>query len=109
MRKRMKNAARATLQDLVDIGVDTKFTKKELNELGVKVPEIRMTPSRIKRLRKKLSLSQAVFAKILNVSLSSVRQWEIGVRNPNGSAKVLLEILERDEHALDFRINRNDA
>ena len=105
----MKEAARETIQGLVDLGVETKFTKKELDELGVKPKAIKMTPARIKKLRKALAVSQSVFAHMLNVSLSTIRQWEIGVRNPTGSAKVLLEILERDLHALDFRMRKSAA
>ncbi len=60
-------------------------------------------------VRKQLKVSQSVFARLLNMSLSSVRQWEIGVRNPTGATKVLLELLERNPHLLDFRLNREVA
>jgi len=105
MRKRVKESISETLQDMVNLGVDVKFTKKELKELGVDVSELDMSPGRIQTVRKQLKVSQSVFARLLNVSLSSVRQWEIGVRNPTGATKVLLELLERNPHLLDFRLN----
>ncbi len=106
MRKKMKVALSETLQDMVDLGADVKFTTKELNELGVEVPELDMPPSRIQKVRTQMKVSQSVFARLLNVSLSSVRQWEIGVRNPSGTTKALLELLEKNPHLLDFRLNR---
>jgi len=106
MRNKMKSVLKESLQDLVDLGVDVKFTKKELNDLGVKIPEVQMPPKKIQKIRKSLRISQAVFANLLNVSLSSVRQWEIGARTPTGSTKVLLEMLEKDLHALDYRLKK---
>jgi putative transcriptional regulator len=47
-----------------------------------------------------------VFARLLNVSISSIRQWEQGSRKPTGSAKVLLELLDREPHILDYRIKQ---
>lgn len=40
-------------------------------------------------------LSQAVFASVLNTSLSTVRQWEIGRKQPSGPSLKLLSILEK--------------
>jgi len=49
----------------------------------------------IKALREKLHLSQAMLAAILNTSLSTVRQWEIGIKRPGGTSAKLLDLLER--------------
>jgi putative transcriptional regulator len=40
----------------------------------------------IRALRDRLKLSQAVLATVLNTSLSTVRQWEIGEKHPSGSS-----------------------
>jgi putative transcriptional regulator len=50
-------------------------------------------------------LSQTVFAKLLNVSPSSIRQWEQGKRQPTGATQVLLDLLKRSPHILDYRLN----
>ena len=50
---------------------------------------------KIKTLREKLKLSQAVLAAVLNTSISTVRQWEIGDKHPSGSSLKLLDLLER--------------
>lgn len=98
----IQEALRENLQDLVDAGIKTKFTNKRLKELGVKLPTIKMTPAKIKRIRKSMNLSQAVFAQLLNVSTASVKHWEQGVREPTGPTKVLLDVLRRDPHVLDY-------
>ena len=104
MRKKIKDAIGATVQDLLDAGIGTSFSEKELKTLGVIIPEIKVTAEQIRSIRKKTHLSQSVFAKILNVSISSVRQWEQGSRTPTGSTKVLLDLIDKEPHILDFRI-----
>ncbi len=47
----------------------------------------RITPERIKKLREKLSLSQAQFAALLGVNLHSVNHWENGKTSPRESQK----------------------
>ena len=71
-------------------GIITSFTEKELNALGVKIPDVHLTTSQIKEIRKNLKVSQTVFAQLLNVSPSSIRQWEQGKRQPTGATRVLL-------------------
>jgi putative transcriptional regulator len=102
MASRITNSVRESLQDLVDAGLSTKpFTNKRLKQLGVELPTIKMNPKKIQRIRKSTHLSQAVFAKLLNVSLASIQHWEQGIRQPSGSTKVLLELLNKNPHALD--------
>jgi len=105
MRPSIKKAIGTTVQDMLDSGLKSSFTKKELNLLGVKIPEIVITSTEIKEIREKTNLSQTVFAKLLNVSPSSIRQWEQGKRVPTGSTKVLLELLNKSPHLLDYRIS----
>lgn len=50
---------------------------------------------KIRALRNRYKLSQAVLAMVLNTSLSTVRQWEIGDKHPSGPSLKLLDLLER--------------
>ena len=50
---------------------------------------------RIRALRTRHNISQAVLAAVLNTSLSTVRQWEIGEKRPSGPSLKLLNLLER--------------
>lgn len=104
MRDDMREAIGETVQGLVNLGLPTTFTKKQLDALGVSIPEIEVSANHIREIRKKTRLSQTVFAQALNVSASTVRQWEQGKRSPSGSTKVLLELLQREPHLLDYRI-----
>jgi putative transcriptional regulator len=64
---------------------------------NVKVPE----GVDIQAVRKKLGLSQKAFAFRFGFTLSTVQNWEQGHRQPEGSARVLLKIIEREPEAVD--------
>jgi putative transcriptional regulator len=70
MRNTIKKAISESVQDLIGSGLGTSFTERELHELGVKIPDVRIDPRRIKFIRSKTRVSQSVFAKLLNVGLS---------------------------------------
>ena len=102
----VKVALGSLAQDLIDAGMGSPFTEKELNYYGVKIPQIKtISPKRIKTIRDKVQLSQSVFARLLNVSAASIKQWEQGTRNPTGATRVLLDLLDREPHLLDYRIH----
>jgi putative transcriptional regulator len=104
MRESIKKAIGSTVQDLIMSGIKTSFTERELKELGIEIPEVEVNAKDIQEIREKIKLSQNVFAKVLNVSSSSVRQWEQGKRTPTGSTKVLLELLKKNPNILNYRI-----
>lgn len=52
-----------------------------------------MDAAAIQHLRKTLRLSQRVFARHLNTSVSSVRRWEQGQTRPAGPALKLLNLI----------------
>jgi putative transcriptional regulator len=51
--------------------------------------------AKIRALRARHKLSQAVFASVLNTSLSTIRQWEIGAKHPSGPSLKLLSLLDK--------------
>jgi len=104
MRRSIKHAIGDTVNELIKSNVKTSFTEKELKALGVEIPNVEISAKDIQEIRNKLNLSQSVFAKVLNVSLSSVRQWEQGKRIPSGSTKILLELLKENPNLLNYRI-----
>ncbi len=55
---------------------------------------------RVRALRTNLDLSQAVFARALNVSDKTVKAWEQGSSPPSGATLRLLEMVE--EHPENF-------
>ena len=54
----------------------------------------------IKDIRKKLQVSQVEFALMIGVSTSTLQNWEQGRREPEGPAKALLRIAEKDPEAV---------
>ncbi len=55
-----------------------------------------ITSEGIKLLRERLKVSQAVFAAYLNLSISTIKKWEIGAKKPSGAALKLLNLIERN-------------
>jgi putative transcriptional regulator len=54
----------------------------------------------IKAIRQASSLSQAKFAKLIQVELGTLQNWEQGRRVPTGPARVLLRALEKNPRAV---------
>jgi putative transcriptional regulator len=70
--------------------------KRELRTTVLPDPPQPMDAGGVKRIRRRLNASQAVFAHCLNVSTKLVQAWEGGRRVPVGPALVLLRLAERD-------------
>jgi putative transcriptional regulator len=73
---------------------DISLTIQEFNKLKYPLPK-NYNSKNISELRKKLNVSQAVFAHLLNVKPTTVQKWERGVNCPSGSSSRLLEIFEK--------------
>ena len=52
-----------------------------------------LSPSEIKRIRLREKVSQPVFAKCLNITSSTVKQWEQGEKHPRGTSLKLLNLV----------------
>jgi len=50
----------------------------------------------VQEIRKASGLSQAKFAKIINVQVATLQNWEQGRREPTGPARVLLRAIQND-------------
>jgi len=66
------------------------------------------TPSRsfswegpdVRSLRERHGLSQPKFAAVMGISVGTLRNWEQGRRVPDGSARILLRVVERHPEAV---------
>ena len=54
-----------------------------------------LPPEDIRAIREKSNMSQAVFARLLNVTTGYVSQLERGVKQPTGPALALLHVIRR--------------
>ena len=53
----------------------------------------------VRRVRRKVGLSQVAFARRIGVPVDTVRNWEQGKRMPQGPARALLRIIDRAPEA----------
>jgi putative transcriptional regulator len=53
-------------------------------------------PEMVRETREVIRASQAIFAQFLGVSLSAVRDWEQGIKPPNGAACRLMDEIRRN-------------
>lgn len=58
-------------------------------------PPPELSRAEIAALRKRLKMSQAFFAAVLNVSAKAVQSWEQGIRRPSDAALRMLQVIGR--------------
>ncbi|WP_373867463.1 helix-turn-helix domain-containing protein [Microvirga aerophila] len=54
-----------------------------------------LQPEKIKRIRESAHMSQALFARALNVTTSLVSKWERGEKKPSGPSLKLLALADK--------------
>jgi putative transcriptional regulator len=87
-------AVQETAKGLRAAGVMDQVTLREFDRLCLP-PVEPLSPSRIRKIRQKSRVSQAVFAALLNTSVSTVQKWEIGQKRPSGTALKLLHLVQK--------------
>ena len=73
--------------------VEKKFTVRTV-ELDLEPREY--GPDDVRAVREQLSVSQALFARMLAVSVETVQGWEQGLRKPQPIARRLLDMIKAD-------------
>ena len=66
----------------------------EGKDIGAKV--FKPTEIDVKKLRKKVGMTQVDFAATFGISVGTLRHWERGDRSPRGPALVLLNLVNKD-------------
>lgn len=54
----------------------------------------------VRRIRKKLNMSQNTFAEYFGVSVRTIQDWEQGRRVPSGASKNFLFVIDREPKAV---------
>lgn len=54
----------------------------------------------VRAVRRRLGMSQAEFASGFGLGLDAVQSWEQGRRRPEGAARVLMKVIEREPEAV---------
>lgn len=70
---------------------------------GIKKPSriFDVKPTDVAQIRKDANKSQAEFAKMIGVSVGTLRNWEQGRRKPEGPAATLLKIVSADPNYVE--------
>ncbi len=71
-----------------------------VRDLNLPKPPKPLAPEQVAAVRRALHLSQAAFARVLNVSARTVQAWEIGARRPADAALRLLHIARKHPEVL---------
>ena len=87
-------AVHETAKGLHKAGVMDQVTLREFDRLCLP-PVEPLEPAQIKQIRETSRVSQAVFAALLNTSISTVQKWEIGQKKPTGTALKLLHLVQK--------------
>jgi len=87
-------AVHQSAQALFRIGAIDKATLRDFDATCFAAPPP-IEPEQIRALREQCQVSQGVFAKLLNISASTVQKWESGAKRPSGSALKLLEVVSK--------------
>ena len=92
MKDSILDVVHKTAKGLNEAGVMDVQTLREFDVLCL--PEVEQyDASSIKAIRKKAQVSQAIFAAYLNISPSTVKQWEQGNKKPRGTSLKLLNLV----------------
>jgi putative transcriptional regulator len=84
------------MEVVLEAANDAKFDKVTMDQLqALALPEVRsLSPAEIRQLREKSRLSRSVWAKFLNVGVTTAQKWESGTTHPDGAALKLLNLVE---------------
>ena len=87
-------AMHQTIKDLYNARVVDAQILRKFDALCL--PEVKdLSANAIKKIRIPEKASQGVFVKYLNISVSTVKQWELGDKHPRGTSLKLLNLVEQ--------------
>ncbi len=90
----LETAADMRKADVLDQATYDKITMRHFGPKGL--PTVTpITAGQIRAMRARENMSQAVFARYLNLTVGYVSQLERGTKRPNGAALALLNVIKR--------------
>jgi len=106
MQTREKSQSSAEAVELAKKHLMAKIEREngDLHKTGL--PEVEFSKEKIRQIRENLRLSQKQFADATKISVSSIRNWEQGVRKPDQPAQVLLKLIEMFKEDIISKINK---
>jgi putative transcriptional regulator len=100
-----KKASEMSVYEMVMAGLGdsiaySKGEKLSLVTARVPAPPPPMDAKKVAQVRKRLNMSQGLFAAALNVSTKTVQGWEQGIRRPSNASLRLLQIAARQPQVM---------
>ena len=92
---RLLKEAYEIAQGLHSVGAIDDARLHEYREMCIEEEVPVYSSSKIKALRRRNKRNQAQLASILNASVATVKQWELGARRPSSPYLRLLQVLDR--------------
>ena len=99
------NARKKTLGDELIQSMQEALAYARGDKVAARVKKVEKPRVQVKRIRRKVGLTQATFATVLGISVSGLRKWEQGQRQPHGAALTLLNVMDREPEAVIRAIN----
>ncbi len=97
MDKKLFDEFKESLQQMVD---HTAGKRHDLRTTTLPRPPKALSQKEIAGIRSKMNVSQAVFARMLNISVKTIQAWEQGTGRPSGASLKLLSIARTNPKAL---------
>ena len=82
------------------------IVRYERGELKLKATEVVPPVVDVRGVRDMLGLSQKDFASRFGFSVASVRNWEQGVREPEGPARLLLALIQQNPRYVERELRK---
>jgi len=76
---------------------------------GVKVTTVMVPETDVRKVRRRLKLTQSEFATKFGFSHAVLRNWEQGRNRPDGAARVLLAVIDRHPEAVEDSLRQRKA
>lgn len=87
-------AIHSSASALHEVGAIDKATMRSFDDSCLAEPPM-LEPRQIRLRREAKHISQAVFARYLNTSDSTIEKWESGAKRPSGIALKLLAVVQK--------------
>jgi putative transcriptional regulator len=98
-RERLRATSEAEIARQAAEDLDTAPVQDDLAQALARGEAWVAWPADPRAVRERLGISQAAFARMFGVSVWTLRNWEQGRRRPDGPARALLRVIEREPEA----------
>jgi putative transcriptional regulator len=101
MRKKASKVGDELIQGMENAVAHARGVKPAARETAAAVP----AEVNVAAIRRKLGLTQEAFAVRFGFSVKNIRNWEQGIRRPEGAARAYLIVIDRRPQAVQDALN----